>query len=83
MFTTLLSWMLLCIRSDATTDIEILVLRHQLATLQRRTARPPMRWSDRTAIVAPAGLLPPRRCLGLLITPGAIMRWHRRLVANR
>jgi hypothetical protein len=30
MFTTLLSWTMLCARSDTTKDIEILVLRHQL-----------------------------------------------------
>ena len=40
MFTKLLSWMVLCARSDTTKDIEILVLRHQLAVLQRRTPRP-------------------------------------------
>jgi putative transposase len=40
MFTKLLSWMALCARSDTTKEIEILVLRHQLAVLQRRTPRP-------------------------------------------
>jgi hypothetical protein len=40
MFTKLLSWMALCARSDTTKDIEILVLRHQLTVLQRRTPRP-------------------------------------------
>ena len=39
MFTQLLSWMVLCARSDATKETEILVLRHQLAVLQRRTSR--------------------------------------------
>jgi len=38
--TKLLGWTLLRIRSDTTKDIEILVLRHQLAVLQRRTPRP-------------------------------------------
>jgi putative transposase len=42
MFTKLLSWMALCARSDTTKEIEILVLRHQLAVLQRRTPRPRM-----------------------------------------
>ena len=36
----LLGWIVLRTRSDTTKDIEILVLRHQLAVLQRRTARP-------------------------------------------
>ena len=37
MFAKLLGWMVLRIRSDTTKDIEILVLRHQLAVLHRRT----------------------------------------------
>ena len=41
-FTTLLGWIVLRTRSDTTKDIEILVLRHQLAVLQRRTPRPRM-----------------------------------------
>jgi putative transposase len=34
MFAKLLSWMVLCIRSDTANEIEILVLRHQLAVPQ-------------------------------------------------
>ena len=83
MFTTLLNWTLLRAPSDATKEIEILVLRHQLAVLQRRTPRPRINWSDRAVIAALARLLPPRRRLGLLITPAPILRWHRQLAANR
>ena len=39
MFTKLLGWMVLRTRSDTAKEIEILVLRHQLAVLQRRTPR--------------------------------------------
>src|SRR5215207_8951660 len=42
MFSKVLGWIVLHIRSDTTKDIEILVLRHQLAVLQRRTPRPRM-----------------------------------------
>jgi putative transposase len=83
MFSKLLSWMVLRTRSDTTKEIEILVLRHQLAVLQRRTPRPRMSWTDRALIAALTGLLPIRRRLGLLITPATILRWHRRLVARR
>jgi putative transposase len=83
MFTQLLSWMALCARSDTTKEIEILVLRHQLAVLQRRTPRPRLQWIDRAVIAALAGLLPARRRLGLLVTPATILRWHRQLVTNR
>ena len=52
MFATLLGWIVLHTRSDTIKDIEILVLRHQLAVLQRRTPRPRIRWTDRALITA-------------------------------
>ena len=68
-FAKLLSWMVLHARSDTANEIEILVLRHQLAVLQRRTPRPRLNWSDRAVIAALARLLPTRRRRGFLITP--------------
>jgi putative transposase len=44
--TRLLTWMVLLARSDTAKEIEILVLRHQLAVLQRRIPRPGMSWAD-------------------------------------
>ena len=82
-FTKLLGWIVLRTRSDTTKDIEILVLRHQLAVLQRRTPRPRMSWTDRALIAAFTRLLPVRRRLGLLVTPATILRWHRQLIARR
>ena len=61
MFSKLLGWIVLRSRSDTAKEIEILVLRHQLAVLQRRTSRPPMSWTDRAVIAALARLLPVRR----------------------
>jgi hypothetical protein len=43
----LVEWMVLVARSEAVTDVEILVLRHQLAVLRRRVARPELSWTDR------------------------------------
>ena len=83
MFSKLLGWIVLRSRSDTAKEIEILVLRHQLAVLQRRTPRPPMSWTDRAVIAALARLLPVRRRRGLLVTPSTILRWHRLLVARR
>jgi transposase len=83
MFTKLLSWMVLHARSNTANEIEILVLRHQLAVLQRRTPRPQISWTDRAVIAALARLLPPRRRRGFLVTPATILRWHRHLVRHR
>jgi putative transposase len=83
MFAKLLSWMVLHARSDNANEIEILVLRHQLAVLQRRTPRPRISWTDRAVIAALTRLLPVRRRHGFLVAPATILRWHRQLVRRR
>jgi putative transposase len=52
MFANLLGWLVLRARSDTSKEIEILVLRQQLAVLQRRTPRVRMSWTDRALIAA-------------------------------
>jgi hypothetical protein len=81
MISNLVSWMTLLARLDAAKDIEILVLRHQLAILHDKTPRPRMPWGDRAFIAALVRRLPHHRRIGLFITP-ATMRWHQRLVAH-
>src|SRR5829696_5780085 len=83
MLSTLLGWIVVRARSETSKEIEILVLRHQLTLLQRRTPRPPLNWSDRALIAALIRLLPTPRRLGLLVAPATILRWHRQLVARR
>src|SRR3954464_8031458 len=83
MFSKLLGWIVLHARSDATKEIEILVLRHQLTVLQRRTPRPRTTWPDRAVIAALARLLPARRRLGLIVTPSTFLRRHRQLLDRR
>src|SRR3954454_8368736 len=83
MFSKLLSWIVLRTHCDPAKEIEILVLRHQLAVLQRRTPRPRLNWTDRAVLAALTRLLPKPRRIGLLVTPATILRWHRQLVAHR
>jgi putative transposase len=83
MFSKFLGWIVLRTRSNTAKDVEILVLRHQLAVLQRCTPRPRMSWTDRAVIAALTRLLPRRRRLGMLVTPATILRWHRQLIARR
>jgi transposase InsO family protein len=76
----LVGWFVLLGRSDRSKDIEILLLRHQLAVLKRRASRPRFSWADRALISALARLLPSPRRTGMLITPGTLLRWHANLV---
>ena len=75
MLSTLLGWIVLRARSDTSKEVELLVLRHQLAVLRRRPGRPRLSWADRAVIAALSRLLPVRRRLGLLVTPATILRW--------
>jgi hypothetical protein len=51
-FVRLLGWVVLLGRSDRSKDIEILVLRHQLAVLRRQVSRPRWSWADRAIVTA-------------------------------
>jgi putative transposase len=64
-------------------DVELFVLRHQLAVLRRQVDRPKLRASDRALLAAAGRLLPPGRRHGLLVTPQTLLRWHRELVRRR
>jgi putative transposase len=82
-FIRLLGALALLLRSDVSQEAEILVLRHQLAVLRRQVARPKPSWADRALITALARLLPKSRRVGLLVTPGTLLRWHADLVKRR
>lgn len=77
----LVDWMVLLARSTADKDVEILVLRHQIAILRRQTGRPRVSWADRALIAALVRRLPRPRRLGFLATPATILGWHRRLAS--
>ena len=68
-------------RSNDLKELEIVVLRHELAILRRRTGRPAMTWTDRLLLAAASRLLPRARWRSFIISPGTLLRWHRRLVA--
>jgi putative transposase len=70
-------------RSELAKDVELLVLRHQLAVLRRQERRPRLRPSDRALLAALARLLPPRRRHGLVVRPQTLLRWHRELVRRK
>ncbi|MEZ0112327.1 putative transposase [Catenulispora sp. EB89] len=76
-------------RCDDHKTIEILLLRHQLAALQRQLVsvgrRPRPDWADRAVIALLVSLVPKARRAGLrlIVTPDTILRWHRDLLRRR
>ena len=63
-------------------DVEIAVLRHQLAVLRRQVARPRYSPADRALLATLARLLSRERWAAFLVTPATLLRWHRELVAR-
>lgn len=82
-FSTLLRLLAGSRRGDFAKDVEILVLRHQLAVLRRQAGRPKLRPADRAFLAALAPLLPRPRRYGLLVTPQTLLRWHRDLIRRQ
>jgi hypothetical protein len=77
------AWLALLARSDASKDVEILVLRHEIAVLQRQVASPKPGWADRGVLAALGRLLPEHLRAHRFVTPGTLLAWHRRLVRRK
>jgi putative transposase len=79
----LLQLVALRVRSNEWKELEIVVLRHELAILRRQTRRPAMAVPDRLFLAAASRLLPRARWPSFIVTPATLLRWHRRSVAKR
>jgi putative transposase len=75
--------MMLRLRGDVAKDVELLVLRHQVAVLRRQVARPGLQPGDRVLLAALSRVLPPERWAAFFVTPATVLRWHRELVARK
>jgi len=70
-------------RSTTSKDLEIVVLRHQVAVLRRQVGQPAFRAADRVFLSAASRLLPRINWPAFVVTPATLLRWHRFLVAKR
>lgn len=64
---------------DGERDLEIAVLRHQLAVLSKQGKRPHYRRVDRALLAAAARLLPRERWSCFLVHPETLLKWDRQL----
>jgi putative transposase len=83
MFCQVVAWLALLARSSAAKDAELLMLRHEVAVLRRRVARPPVDWADRAVLAGLARRLPRSVWRGLFVQPATLLGWHRDLVRRR
>jgi len=69
-------------RDGGAKDVELLVLRHQVAVLRRQVHRPDLEPADRVVLAALSRLLPRTRWTTFFVTPATLLRWHRQLIAR-
>jgi transposase len=82
-FGQLVAWLGLLARSCRSKNVEILVLRHEVAALRRQVRRPRLSWADRAVLAALTRLLSQACQLPRIVTPGTVLRWHRDLAEQR
>jgi transposase InsO family protein len=76
-----LVWLLA--RPRRSKELEILVLRHELAMLRRQTRQPKLTRADPALLATLSRSLPRVAWAGFPVKPETLMRWHRQLVARR
>jgi hypothetical protein len=75
-------WLVLLGRRQASKDVEIMVLWHEVAVLKRQVSRPKSDWADRAMLSALARFLPTMLRAHRLVTSGTLLAWHRVPLGN-
>jgi hypothetical protein len=81
--TRIFAWLVLLARSSAAKDVEILILRHEVAVLRRQITTPRPGWPDRALLAALARLLPRELRCHRIVSPRTLLAWHQRFVKRK
>src|SRR5919107_2263714 len=82
-FSRFLDWLTLLGRTLSSKNIELIVLRHEVAVLRRANPKPRLHWAARPMFAALIRRLPAPLRGHRLVTPATVLRWHRRLVTRK
>ncbi|GAB2837032.1 hypothetical protein GCM10027176_46780 [Actinoallomurus bryophytorum] len=76
-------FVILGFRADVDKEVEILVLRHQLAVLRRQVGKVRTEPADRAVLALLSRLLSRARWPTFFVTPATLLRWHRDAVRRK
>jgi putative transposase len=79
----LFAFVWLLARPRRSKELEILVLRHELAMFRRQARQPKMTPADRALLATLSRSLPRVAWADFPVKPETLLRWHRQLVARR
>ncbi len=83
LFRRVLAVAALRVRSREFKELEIVVLRHELAVLRRQIGRPRLDENDRVFLAAASRLLSRTSRQSFFVRPDTLLGWHRQLVRKR
>jgi putative transposase len=70
-------------RGEASKDVELVLLRHEISVLRRQLPRPRLAPADRLIMAAFARHLPASLRKFRVVSPSTLLRWHRELLARK
>src|ERR1019366_3566942 len=70
-------------RGEASKDVELVLLRHEISVLRRQLPRPRLAPADRLIMGAFARHLPASLRKFRVVSPSTLLRWHRELLARK
>src|SRR4051794_31337682 len=79
-FVRLIGWFMLLARSEASKDLEIMVLCHEVSVLRRQVCRPNRAGAAGGVLPALPGVLPSWLRSHWMVTRGTLLAWPRRVV---